>query len=423
MSKPAIEVKNIGKSYVVVHNYEQYQTLRDIIGRTLQNPFRALWDYARRAVAPKTEEHFWALRDVSFSVERGEIFGIIGANGAGKSTLLKILNRITPPSEGEAVLRGSVSSLLEVGTGFHPELTGRENVFFSGAIMGMRRQEIIRKFDDIVAFADIGRFLDTPVKRYSSGMQVRLAFSVAAHMEPEILLVDEVLAVGDASFQRRCLEKIREVSTRDKRTILFVSHNLAAVSALCNRCLYLKGGRVHMIGPTAEVIAAYLDNQSNGYSSATLAFPQRTSTKPSFRSIEIHNEVGAVTNEIDAGHPFSVTVEYKAVITNAPCWVAMTCAHEDGTIIYTSADVDKYSNSELLTQREVGVYRSTFTFPASFSLSLNEGTYQIRFRLTHDPTTDTALAIHIKNDARRFNAYPGVLLVGGSWSTQYLGVE
>ncbi len=423
MSKAAIEVKNIGKTYMVVHTFEQYQTLRDSLGRILRNPFRALWKYMRHAVIPNEEEHFWALRDVSFSVERGEIFGIIGANGAGKSTLLKILNRITPPSEGEAILRGSVSSLLEVGTGFHPELTGRENVFFSGAIMGMRRQEIIRKFDDIVAFADIGRFLDTPVKRYSSGMQVRLAFSVAAHMEPDILLVDEVLAVGDASFQRRCLEKIREVSTHNKRTILFVSHNLAAVSALCNRCMYLKGGRVHMIGSTAEVVAAYLDNQSNNHSSATLSFPRHTSSKPSFRLIEVSNNAGVVTNEIDAGHPFSITVEYEATTTNAPCWVAMTCAHEDGTTIYTSADVDKYSNSELLTQRKAGIYRSTFTFPASFSLSLNEGSYQIRFRLTHDPTTDTALTIHIKNDARRFNIYPGVLLVGGSWSTQYLGVE
>jgi len=418
MSKPAIEVKNIGKSYMVVHNYEQYQTLRDILGNIFRCPFRTFGTYVRHVIAPEEQELFWALRDVSFSVERGEIFGIIGANGAGKSTLLKVLNRITPPSEGEAVLRGSLSSLLEVGTGFHPELTGRENVFFSGAIMGMRRQEIIRKFDDIVAFADIGRFLDTPVKRYSSGMQVRLAFAVAAHMEPEILLVDEVLAVGDASFQRRCLEKIREVSVRDKRTILFVSHNLATVSALCNRCLYLKGGRVHMIGATAEVVAAYLEDQSNNHSSATLSFPRRTSTKPSFRSIEIRNDAGTVTNEIDAGHPFSVIVEYEAVTAHAPCWVAMTCAHEDGTIIYTSADVDKYSNSELLTQRETGVYRSTFTFPASFSFSLNEGSYQIRFRLTHDPTTDTALAVHIKNDARRFSIYPGTLLVGGLWTCE-----
>ncbi|MCR4329092.1 MAG: ABC transporter ATP-binding protein [Candidatus Roizmanbacteria bacterium] len=423
MSKPAIEVKNISKSYVVSHTYEGYETLRDILGKFFTHPFRTSWMYVRQVLAHQEKEHFWALRDVSFSVEKGEIFGVIGANGAGKSTLLKVLNRITPPTEGEAILRGSLSSLLEVGTGFHPELTGRENVFFSGAIMGMRRQEIIRKFNDIVAFADIGRFLDTPVKRYSSGMQVRLAFSVAAHMEPDILLVDEVLAVGDASFQRRCLEKIREVSARDKRTILFVSHNLSAVTSLCTRCLYLKGGRVRMIGPTAEVVAAYLEDQSNTHSYATLTFPRPSSIKPSFRSIEIHNDAGMVTNEIDAGHPFSVTVEYQTVTENAPCWVSMTCSHEDGTTIYSSADVDKYSNSDFLTKREVGVYRSTFTFPASSSLSLNEGGYQLHFRLTHDPSTETVLAIHIKNDARRFNLYPGTLLVGGSWSVAYLGVE
>jgi len=418
MSKPAIEVKNISKSYVVSHSYESYETLRDILGKFFVHPLRTCWTSIQHVLLPKEKERFWALRDVSFTIERGEIFGVIGANGAGKSTLLKILNRITPPTEGEAVLRGSLSSLLEVGTGFHPELTGRENVFFSGAIMGMKRQEIIRKFDDITTFADVGRFLDTPVKRYSSGMQVRLAFSVAAHMEPDILLVDEVLAVGDASFQRRCLEKIREVSARDKRTILFVSHNLSAVSSLCTRCLYLKEGRVHMIGPTAEVVAAYLEDQSNIHSQASLSFSRNISTKPSFRTIEIRNDANVVTNEIDAGHPFSVTVEYETVVEDVPCWVAMTCVHEDGTIIYTSADVDKYCNSDLLTQRKVGVYRSTFTFPASFSLSLNEGTYQLRFRLTHDPTTDTALTVHIRNDARRFNVYPGILLTGGLWTCE-----
>ena len=418
MSKPAIEVKNISKSYVVAHTHEQYQTLRDILGNVFRHPFRAFGVYIRGIVASQERERFWALRDVSFSVERGEIFGIIGANGSGKSTLLKVLNRITPPSEGEAVLRGSLSSLLEVGTGFHPELTGRENIFFGGAIMGMRRQEIIRKFDDIVAFADVGRFLGTPVKRYSSGMQVRLAFSVAAHMEPDILLIDEVLAVGDASFQRRCLEKIHEVSTRDKRTILFVSHNLSAVSALCDRCLYLKNGRVHMIGPTAEIVATYLDDQSNNHSSATLSFTERPLAKPSFQHIEVHNDVGIVTNDIDAGHPFSIIVEYHILVADTPCWVTMTCSHEDGTLVFTTADIDKYTNSDFLTKRTAGTYRSVFTFPASLSFSLNEGTYHLRFRLAHDPTSDVTLSVRIKNDVRRFNLYPGALLVGSLWTCE-----
>ena len=423
MSKSAIEVKNISKSYVVSHTYERYQTARDILGSIFWHPFRAFRASLRRLFAPRDKELFWALKDISFSVEHGEIFGIIGANGAGKSTLLKVLNRITPPSEGEAVLRGSVSSLLEVGTGFHPELTGRENVFFSGAIMGMRRQEIIRKFDDIVTFADIGRFLDTPVKRYSSGMQVRLAFSVAAHMEPDILLIDEVLAVGDAAFQKKCLGKIREVSTRNKRTILFVSHNLSAVSALCARCLYLKNGRVHMIGPTTEVVAAYLEDQSNNHSAASISFPNRHSVEPSFRRIEIQNDAGAITNEIDAGHPFSVIIEYEAPVANAPCWVAVTCAHEDGTMVFATADVDKYANSDLLTQREAGVYRSVFIFPASPSFSLNDGTYHLRFRLTHDPASDVTISLRVKNDARRFNLYQGTVLIRDSWSVTYLGVE
>lgn len=422
MSKSAIEVKNISKSYVVSHTHERYETARDILANIFQHPFRTLKNSLCRILTPQERESFWALRDISFTVERGEVFGIIGANGAGKSTLLKILNRITPPSEGEAVLRGSVSSLLEVGTGFHPELTGRENVFFSGAIMGMRRQEIIRKFDDIVAFADIGHFLDTPVKRYSSGMQVRLAFSVAAHMEPDILLIDEVLAVGDAAFQKKCLGKIHEVSTRDKRTILFVSHNLSAVSTLCDRCLYLKNGRVHIIGPTAEVIAAYLEDQSSNHSSAVILFPNRSSVKPSFRRIEIRNDAGVVTNEIDAGRPFSVTIEYEAPAANAPCWIAMTCAHEDGTIVFATADIDKYTNSNLLTQREAGVYQSVFTFPASPSFSLNDGTYHLRFRLTHDPTSDVTLTLRIKNDVRRFNLYPGTVLMGKLWTVNYLGV-
>lgn len=423
MNKPAIEVKSISKSYVVSHSREQYQTARDILGNIFQHPFRILKNSLHHVFTSQEKESFWALRNVSFSVERGEIFGIIGANGAGKSTLLKVLNRITPPSEGEAVLRGSLSSLLEVGTGFHPELTGRENIFFSGAIMGMRRQEIIRKFDDIVSFADIGRFLDTPVKRYSSGMQVRLAFSVAAHMEPDILLVDEVLAVGDASFQRRCLEKIREVSRQNKRTILFVSHNLSAVSSLCDRCLYLKGGKVHMVGPTAEVIAAYLEDQSNSHSSAAISFPQHVSERPAFSHIEVRDDAGVVTNEIDAGHPFSVVVDYFVPIPDARCWVSMTCAHEDGTIVFTTADVDKYSNSELLTDRKTGNYRSTFTFPSSFVFSLNDGMYHLRFRMAHDPTSDVVLSLRIRNDARRFNLYPGSVLVGGSWSVAYLGVE
>ncbi len=206
----------------------------------------------------ETTEEFWALRDVDFEVRRGEVLGVIGRNGAGKSTLLKILSRITEPTEGRVTIRGRVASLLEVGTGFHQELTGRENIYLNGAILGMSRTEIRRKFDEIVAFAEVEKFLDTPVKRYSSGMYVRLAFAVAAHLEPEILIVDEVLAVGDTEFQEKCLGKMRDVTSRDGRTVLFVSHNLRAVSALCTRALYLSSGSVVDSGPTAEVIGLYM---------------------------------------------------------------------------------------------------------------------------------------------------------------------
>lgn len=213
---------------------------------------------AQRSTPSAPADEFWALRDVSFDVQPGEVIGIIGRNGAGKSTLLKILSRITEPTSGEARIRGRVASLLEVGTGFHPELSGRENVFLNGAILGMTKAEIRSKFDEIVAFAEIEKFIDTPVKRYSSGMYVRLAFAVAAHLEPEILIVDEVLAVGDASFQKKCLGKMKDVSGRDGRTVLFVSHNMAAVKALCDRAVYLAGGQVQGVGEADEMVEDYL---------------------------------------------------------------------------------------------------------------------------------------------------------------------
>jgi len=231
MAQPIISVRDISKRYTLGH--VGMSSFRDELSRL----------FSPRA-APGKKGEFWALRDVSFDVEPGSIVGIIGRNGAGKSTLLKILSRITEPTEGEIRLRGRVASLLEVGTGFHPELSGRENIFLNGTILGMTRAEVARKFDEIVAFAEVEKFIDTPVKRYSSGMYVRLAFAVAAHLEPEILIIDEVLAVGDVNFQRKCLGKMQEVSRQDGRTILFVSHNMNAVERLCNRCICLSGGKV-----------------------------------------------------------------------------------------------------------------------------------------------------------------------------------
>lgn len=248
MSRPIIEVRNLSKSY----------RLGRIGFTSLRSEVERWWDQLRGRTAPPSEGEFWALRDVSFDIAPGEVTGIIGRNGAGKSTLLKILSEITEPTSGEIRIRGQVASLLEVGTGFHPELSGRENIYLNGATLGMKRAEIRRKFDEIVAFAEVEKFLDTPVKRYSSGMYVRLAFAIAAHLEPEILLVDEVLAVGDHAFQQKCLGKMQEVATREGRTVLFVSHNMAAVSRLCQRAILMERGQISANGAAAEVTGAYL---------------------------------------------------------------------------------------------------------------------------------------------------------------------
>lgn len=254
MPEHAIKVESLGKSYSIRHQQDAYATLRDSLSQGSKQVVRRL---SRRDSDGKSRsEEFWALRDVSFEVEAGERLGVIGRNGAGKTTLLKVLSRITEPTSGRVRLRGRVSSLLEVGTGFHPELTGRENIYLNGAILGMTREEIRRKFDEIVAFAEVERFLDTPIKRYSSGMYVRLAFSVAAHLEPEILLVDEVLAVGDAAFQKKCLGKMGEVA-RGGRTILFVSHQMSQVRRLCDTSIWLDEGRIRASGPSGDVVGAY----------------------------------------------------------------------------------------------------------------------------------------------------------------------
>jgi ABC-type polysaccharide/polyol phosphate transport system ATPase subunit len=254
MTTPIIEARGIGKVYTLGESEGRDITFREAIKRSIMAPFRRMRELSGGRVA---DQDFWALREVSFAVAEGEVVGLVGRNGAGKSTLLKILSRITEPSEGSVTLRGRVGALLEVGTGFHPELSGRENVFLNGAILGMKRSEIVRQFDRIVEFAQIGRFLDTPVKRYSSGMYVRLAFAVAAHLEPEILIVDEVLAVGDAEFQRKCLGRMDELRTQKGRTVFLVSHNLEMIESLCTRCIVLNEGRITFDGKTSQALNHY----------------------------------------------------------------------------------------------------------------------------------------------------------------------
>lgn len=266
MSDSIIQVRGLGKSYNISHEggKESYTALRDVITNQSKKIFSFPKSLRNEGGLKKlTIEEFWALKDVSFDIKQGDRVGIIGRNGAGKSTLLKILSRITEPTTGEIRIKGRVASLLEVGTGFHPELTGRENIFLNGAILGMNRAEIKRKFDEIVDFAEVEKFLDTPVKRYSSGMYVRLAFAVAAHLEPEILIIDEVLAVGDAQFQKKCLGKMEDVSKNEGRTVLFVSHNMGVVSKLCNKGVLLQKGQILFAGKPNQVIEYYLSTQSS----------------------------------------------------------------------------------------------------------------------------------------------------------------
>ncbi len=273
--KPILEIQNISKQFRIQHERHAYLSLRD----SLSSIFKS---------GPVTNEDFYALRDISFAVNHGESIGIIGKNGAGKSTLLKILSRITPPSKGKIICRGRIASLLEVGTGFHPELSGRENIFLNGSILGMKRKEIIGKFDEIVAFSGIEKFLDTPLKHYSSGMQLRLAFSVAAFLEPEILVIDEVLAVGDAEFQKKCIGKMEDVS-KSGRTVLFVSHNLGAVKQLCSKAVCLEQGQIKEMGASEQVINNYLN--TSGESKSKIEFSNQKTNFITLESIELMNAV------------------------------------------------------------------------------------------------------------------------------------
>ncbi|MDP4217160.1 MAG: ABC transporter ATP-binding protein [Bacteroidota bacterium] len=307
MKTPIIHVENLSKRFVIDHEGEaKYSTFRDsIVGRA-----KKLFSFpsGKRATGPSaSKEEFWALKDIAFDVQQGDRVGIVGRNGAGKSTLLKILSRITEPTSGEIRLRGKVASLLEVGTGFHPELTGRENIYLNGAILGMNRIEIKKKFDEIVEFSGVERFLDTPVKRYSSGMHVRLAFAVAAHLEPEILIVDEVLAVGDMEFQKKCLGKMEDISSKDGRTVLFVSHNLQAISTLTNKIILLNSGRKAFDGSTADGIQKYLEHVS----SRDLIFTQQASdTRPRVTRVEV--KTTDINNVQVFGEPFRIDFEVNA---------------------------------------------------------------------------------------------------------------
>jgi homopolymeric O-antigen transport system ATP-binding protein len=361
-----IKVDNLGKQYRLGVDTAPYSTIREVVMDALKAPLRSL----RRNGSDPT---IWALRDVSFEIQTGEIVGIIGRNGAGKSTLLKILSRITHPTIGRVQLFGRVASLLEVGTGFHPELTGRENIFLNGSILGMSKTEIESKFDEIIAFAEIEKFIDTPVKRYSSGMYVRLAFAVAAHLEPEILVIDEVLAVGDMSFQKKCLGKMKEVATQG-RTVLFVSHNMGAVARLCQSGMLLSEGRLIFKGDITETINRYA--QTSTSSDAEISFPPNTEKILQMSSAKLLDQTGKPSTELDRNESFTVTIDYEVRAKTEGAHLGIMLDRIDGTPICYTSDIDSAPEGSI--DRKPGSYRATVTFPGGL---LNAGVYQIRLGL------------------------------------------
>jgi len=380
MSDVAIRVEGLGKKYRIRHQRrERYVALRDVIADKARGLLR------RRANGgPPAVEDFWALKDVSFEVRRGEVIGIIGRNGAGKSTLLKVISRITEPNEGRIRLVGRVASMLEVGTGFHPELTGRENIFLNGAILGMRHAEIRRRFDEIVAFAEVENFLDTPVKRFSSGMYLRLAFAVAAHLDTEILIVDEVLAVGDAEFQKRCLGKMSEVA-QGGRTVLFVSHNMGAMRRLTQRCLVIDKGRIRIDAPVQEAIEAYLTQAGEGLETGVFV---RDKPRPADRPFYVQRVTTRCrpdddpTNRLDCDHPVTICIEYTATRRVPDLFGYITLQRLDGTVVFEGDSRD--AGTSPLDTLQPGDGRVAITIPARI---LGAGTYQVylSFASAFDP--------------------------------------
>ena len=336
MSNLAIKVDHLSKEYHIAGAQMKYTTLRDMIVRNIMAPVRRTRSLLRghASGAAELNESFWALDDISFEVRQGEVVGIIGRNGAGKSTLLKILSRITEPTKGYADIYGRVGSLLEVGTGFHPELTGRENVYLNGAILGMPRAEIDRKFDEIVAFSEIEKFIDTPVKHYSSGMSVRLAFAVAAHLEPEILIIDEVLAVGDLAFQQKSLGKMDDVA-KSGRTVLFVSHTMSTVQALCTRAILLQNGQVTHDGPTDEVVQEYLGamRSKSGQNLIEDNESRSGSGEVRFTRARVLNEAGDVAQALVAGKPAYIELDYENQADAKRAYFAMTIYNHLGIAV------------------------------------------------------------------------------------------
>lgn len=412
-----IEVRNLGKKYRIGTLLEPYLSLRDSIARKGSH----LWNVLRGTEHVEHKQHdFWALKDVSFSVEQGEAVGIIGRNGAGKSTLLKILSQITPPTEGRITLRGRVASLLEVGTGFHPELSGRENIYLNGAILGMTRREIRSKFDEIVAFAEVEKFLDTPVKRYSSGMYVRLAFAVAAHLEPEILIIDEVLAVGDVQFQKKCLGKMSEVA-RQGRTILFVSHNMGAVVQLCSHGIVLSQGRITYSGSSQDAVEHY--SEQGRAAKSKIVMPIRTEQNVQIRKVETiaYNELSDGSSSQSQSFCCIITYDVNRWPLNS--YVAMNVYDRMNNCLLWSCDIN--SHEEMIVRREPGTYQATVAIP---DMVLIPGLYSILVAIyspsegVHD-VIDERVSFEVSDSGSLLSRLgiqrsPALTAVPLSWSTE-----
>ena len=423
MNNLAIQVENLSKRYTISTTKRRNNTLASALGDDLRSFF------SKELRARKKKEEIWALRNVSLDIRQGEVLGIIGRNGSGKSTLLKVLSRITEPTEGMFRSYGRIASLLEVGTGFHPELTGRENIFLNGAILGMRKQEIKVKFDEIVAFAETERFIDTPVKRYSSGMYVRLAFAVAAHLEPEILFVDEVLAVGDAAFQRKCLGKMNDVS-KQGRTVLFVSHNMIAVNSLCKRTIWLNGGRVEQDGRTAQVVKNYLSGTTTGSVSLKEVY-DKAMDAPGNEMVRLH-EVRVSPKEeetcdaLTTETPLKIEVKYWNLKAGAQLHVSLIVFTSEGVAAFSTDSFDAEWGDTLL---DIGLFRSVCYIPGEL---LNSGLHRLVVLFVKNKRSvifsyDTKVAFDILDLKRRHGAFhgkhEGVVRPRLKWATEYLGKQ
>jgi lipopolysaccharide transport system ATP-binding protein len=430
MSDSSISVRDLRKRYRIGAVQGTYRTLRETLTDAFVAPVRKAASLLRGIPtgAAGLHEEIWALDGVSFDVQRGEVVGIIGRNGAGKSTLLKILTRITEPTAGDAVVRGRTGSLLEVGTGFHPELTGRENVYLNGAILGMRRQEIDCKFDRMVDFAEVSRFIDTPVKHYSSGMRVRLAFAVAAHLDPEVLLVDEVLAVGDAAFQNKCLTRMGEVAEQG-RTVLFVSHNMTAVQRLCARAICLDQGKVVQDGPSSDVVLNYLKTTFSGQAEQVWDDPARApgNEQVRIRSMRIRLDGSSPTNQITVRTPFVMEFEYWNLVPDARLNLALHLQNEQGIMVFNTgpADEKKWHGRPF----PIGLFRSTCRVPGDL---LNNGVYHVRLLVVRDQKYhvyrhEDALVFDVRDSADFRGAWhgrwPGVVRPILEWKTELVSED